>query len=206
MHPNPAFRTTDTISALSFASDIGFGALAINDSNGPLMSHIPFLIDGDQVRFHLVRSNPIARIVDSETPAKLAVVGPHGYVSPDWYGVENQVPTWNYVAIHLVGDMVPAPDEELQETLDLLSEKFETRLHPKPVWRSDKVDAGALLRMNRMIQPFRLKIKDVQSTFKLSQNKPVEARLSAAENVETNGLGADTAHLAALMKSAIHEE
>lgn len=57
-----------------------------------------------------------------------------------------------------------------------------------------------------MIQPFRLKIKDVQSTFKLSQNKPVEARLSAAKNVKANGLGSDTADLAALMKSAIHEE
>ena len=130
MHPNPAFRSTDTITALSFASSLGFGTLAVNGDDGPLLSHIPFVIDGNSANLHLVRSNPIARLVKKPTKAKIAVTGPHSYVSPDWYGIEDQVPTWNYVSVHLIGSLIPLPGEQLGEILDELSDEFETRLFP----------------------------------------------------------------------------
>ena len=85
MHPNPIFRSTDTITALSFASEVGFGMLAINGTESPLLAHIPFVIDGDKALLHLVRSNPIARAVNAPTNATIAISGPHSYVSPDWY-------------------------------------------------------------------------------------------------------------------------
>ena len=95
MHPNPAFRKESDTRNLTFARARGFGLLGVNDDAGPLLSHVPFLLndDGSTADLHLVRSNPIARREDG--PAVLAVTGPDGYVSPDWYGVEDQVPTWN---------------------------------------------------------------------------------------------------------------
>lgn len=105
MHPNPIFRQTPEARNVAFARAQGFGVLAVVAEGAPLMSHIPFLLseDGAVAEFHLVRSNPIARALAAPLHARLAVVGPHSYVSPDWYGVEDQVPTWNYVAVHLVG-------------------------------------------------------------------------------------------------------
>ena len=103
MHPNPTFRQTSDDRNIAFVRDRGFGTLAINAEGGPLLSHVPFLVSGDArtVDLHLVRSNPILRLLDTE--AVLSVTGPDGYVSPDWYGVADQVPTWNYVAVHLRG-------------------------------------------------------------------------------------------------------
>ena len=206
MHPNPAFRSTETITALSFASEIGFGMLAVNGAEEPMLAHVPFVIDGGNAMLHLVRSNPIARAAKDALKATIAISGPHGYVSPDWYSTDNQVPTWNYVAVHLVGTLVPLPPENLAEVLDDLSTEFETRLLPKPVWTADKMDAEALSKMMRMIQPFRFEIKDVRSTFKLGQNKPNAARLSAAKQIAISGIGSEVETLSKLMQSTNPED
>ena len=179
--------------------------LAVNGDDGPMMSHVPFVVEGSTARLHLVRSNPIARATKHPVQAKIAISGPHSYVSPDWYGLENQVPTWNYVAVHLVGDLVPATSDELSETLDLLSKEFETRLLPKPVWTANKMNPEALSKMMRMIQPFRFEITDIQSTYKLNQNKPDAVRLAAAAKISTDGIGSEAGQLSTLMKP-IHPE
>ena len=205
MHPNPVFRKTDTRRSLDFARQTGFGHLMVVSDDMPLVSHIPFLLDEAQgeVELHLVRSNPIARLLKSGArPAKLAVTGPHGYISPDWYGVKDQVPTWNYVAVHLSGSLSLQPQENIRTVIDRLAEEFEARLAPKPVWKSTKMTPDVLDKMMRQIVPCRLSIEDVQSTWKLGQNKPDAARLGAADQIRKSGVGAQTADLADLMQRA----
>ena len=150
-----------------------------------------------------MRSNPMARLLKSGAPpAKLAVTGPHGYISPDWYGVKDQVPTWNYVAVHLSGSLSLQPQENIRAVIDRLAEEFEARLAPKTVWKSTKMTPDVLDKMMRQIVPCRLVIKDIQSTWKLGQNKPDAARLGAADQVEADTVGSDTATLAAYMRQA----
>ena len=110
MHPNPIFRKESHERNLGFVQHRSFGALSINADPVPLLAHIPFQLtdDGTYLEAHLVRSNPIARALrDGERDAVIAVTGPDGYISPDWYGVENQVPTWNYVAAQCAWDSPP---------------------------------------------------------------------------------------------------
>ncbi|WP_299349407.1 FMN-binding negative transcriptional regulator [uncultured Shimia sp.] len=203
MHPNPAFRGAETADNIAYARERGFGVLAVNGNALPLMSHVPFLLseDGATADLHLVRSNPISRTIDGLTPARIAVTGPDSYISPDWYGVEDQVPTWNYVAVHLTGHLEPRPESELPSLLEKLSLHFEERLLPKPIWTQAKMHPDALTKMLRMIRPFRLTVEDIQGTWKLNQNKPDEVRLSAADHVAAYGIGSDPQLLAALMKS-----
>lgn len=206
MHPNQTFRQTDPIDALQFASDTGFGVLAVNGTESPLFAHVPFYVEGDSVYLHLVRSNPIARICKTRLDAKLIINGPHGYISPDWYGVEDQVPTWNYIAVHLIGALEPLPAEELRTLIDRLSDKFEEQLTPKPVWKSAKVDPDAMAKMMRVIQPFRLDIQDVDSTFKLNQNKSDAARRGAADALARSDVGSETNRLAAFMSAQLEKD
>lgn len=206
MHPNPSFRDTPTETALEFVREMGFGMLTLNGATEPLVSHVPFVIDGDTVDLHLVRSNPIARLVKGPTSAKIVVSGPHSYVSPDWYGADDQVPTWNYVAIHLIGTITPLPSGDLGPLLARLSDKFETRLTPKPVWKADKMSEDALAKMMRMIQPFRFRITDVHSTYKLNQNKPDTMRSAAADKVAVDGIGSEIGQLARMMKCKTPED
>lgn len=202
MHPNPAFRKENRDRNIAFARARGFGVLAVNADPAPLLSHVPFALDdgAEMVDFHLVRSNPILRLLDEPRAAVIAVQGPDSYVSPDWYGVEDQVPTWNYVAVHLRGRIERLPDEALLPMLDHLSEVFEDRLLPKTPWKTDKMTPDVLDRMLRMIAPCRMTIETVDGTWKLSQNKTDAVRMAAAERLERDGLGQEIAALAELMR------
>ena len=204
MHPNPAFRGTAEDKNLAFAKERGFGVLAISAPDAaPMISHVPFLLaeDGKSVDLHLVRSNPMARAVRTETPARLAISGPDSYVSPDWYGAADLVPTWNYVAVHLTGQLAPLPQDDLPDLLDRLSAHFEANLLPKPPWTRAKMSGDSFERMVRMIVPYRLTLEDVQGTWKLGQNKPTEARHAAADQMAAYGFGSEARELAALMQS-----
>ena len=205
MHPNPDFRKASYETALAFASQRGFGILSINGPDGPLAAHVPFIISpkGTYVEAHVMRSNPIVRALKTPQKALLAISGPDGYISPDWYGNENQVPTWNYIAVHLRGQLQLLPQDDLPGVLARLSDEFETRLAPKPVWKIDKVAAEKLNKMFRMIVPIRLDIKTTDSTRKLAQNKPDSARLGAADGLETSNIGSELSTLAQLMREAL---
>jgi transcriptional regulator len=199
MHPNPIFRQRPEADSLAFAQERGFGTLVVNGDPVPLLAHVPFLLDGRVVEFHLVRSNPVARAAPCD--AVLAVTGPDGYISPDWYGLEDQVPTWNYVAVHLLGRVEVLEHESLRAHLDRLSERFETALAPKPVWRADKMSPGAMERLMRAIVPARLVVTEVRSTWKLGQNKTAAAREGAAAGRRGRHDGSERAALAALMEA-----
>ncbi|MEO1141432.1 MAG: FMN-binding negative transcriptional regulator [Pseudomonadota bacterium] len=202
MHPNPAFRTETDEQNIAFVRKRSFGILTINAEAGPLVSHIPFLLspDATEVELHLVRSNPIVRQISEPTPAALVVTGGDAYVSPDWYHVDDQVPTWNYVAVHLRGEISLLPHSDLHGVLERLSAAKEERLLPKKPWTSDKMDQEVYERMQRQIVPAKLIISEINGTWKLSQNKPDAVRLSAADGVEASAVGAQTGEIAELMR------
>ncbi len=202
MHPNPAFRGVATPRNIAFARERGFGVLAVNGDGGPLISHVPFLLDaqGRVAELHLVRSNPIVRAAEAPLAAVIAVSGPDGYVSPDWYGVADQVPTWNYVAVHLRGVLERRPQDELRGVLDRLTAEKERRIARKPSWHAGKMTPEVLNRMMRQIVPFRLQVERIDGTWKLNQNKPDDVRLRAAEAVSANESSSGPPGLAGLMR------
>ena len=189
MHPNPAFRRVDAEQSLNLVRARSFGILIAQGAEGPLASHIPFLLsdDGSVVEFHLVRNSAMARAIADGVTVRLIVEGPEGYISPDWYGVADQVPTWNYVAVHLVGEARLTDEDGFRDLLDRLSAHFEARLLPKRPWTSDKMTEGVMERMMRGIVPCAMRVSDLQSTWKLGQNKTEDARAGAAEGLEVQG-------------------
>lgn len=204
MHPNPAFRKATEQANLDFARARGFGVLAVAADGPPMLSHVPFLMSDDAcfADLHLVRSNPIARALTAPLPARVAVSGADSYISPDWYDLSDQVPTWNYVAVHLTGVLELRPQDDLRDLLDRQSAFFEDQLLPKTPWKTDKMTPEALDKMMRQIVPCRFRIDQVDGTWKLGQNKPDAARNAAAAQVDAYGIGSETQILAALMRGA----
>ncbi|MEO0937584.1 MAG: FMN-binding negative transcriptional regulator [Pseudomonadota bacterium] len=206
MHPNPIFRAEPRERDVAFARERGFGTLCVGADPAPLLAHIPFALNegGTMAQLHLVRSNPIARLPDG--PAVIAVTGPDGYVSPDWYAVPDQVPTWNYVAVHLRGRLEARPAEEMHAMLDAQSAHFEAMLEPKPRWTTAKMTPDVLNRMMRQILPFHFHVEDIQGTWKLGQNKPDAVRAHAAAAMSAYGIGLEPALLSALMRGVPAKE
>lgn len=202
MHPNPIYHTADDIKNLAFARDRAFGVLAVCIDGLPVMAHVPILVsdDGTQADLHLVRSNPIARALKMSLPARIAVSGPDSYISPDWYGVVDQVPTWNYIAVHLTGTLELLSQDGMREMLDRQSAHFEDQLTPKAPWKTEKMTPDVLEKMMRQIVPCRMTIASVDGTWKMNQNKPDDVRLRAADGVEAFGMGSEIATLATMMR------
>jgi len=206
MHPNQVFHDASSQRNIAFARARAFGMLAVATQDFPHLSHVPFLLreDGTSADLHLVRSNPIARMGAGPHPARLAVSGPDSYVSPDWYGVPGQVPTWNYIAVHLTGTLEPLPQGMIRDVLDRQSAFYEEQLRPKTPWTTSKMTPDVLEKMMRMIVPFRFTVTGVDGTWKLGQNKPDAVRVAAADQMADHGIGSDTDLLTAMMRDLDH--
>lgn len=198
MHPNPRFRWDDREAMRALVADIAFGTLFAATPEGPRSAQVPVVIDGDRLHLHLANGNGIARHLDGAT-ALFVVSGPHGYISPDWYGLgPDEVPTWNYVSVELEGVVRKLDRDGMTAQIDALSALQEQRLAPKPEWTRGKMDAAKAERMMTAITGFEMSITAWRGTRKLGQNKPEAARLAAADALEARG---DTA-IAHLMRSA----
>lgn len=188
MHPNSVFRWEDRAAMRSLVAEIGFGTLFASTPDGPRVAHVPATWDGDdRLLFHLARGNALTRHLERAT-ALFTVLGPDGYVSPDWYGLDcNQVPTWNYVAVELEGVVTSLDRDALVAQLDGLAKQQEARLAPKAPWTRAKMEPPALEAMLRGITGFALRVQGWRGTAKLNQNKPEGARLAAADALAVNG-------------------
>lgn len=206
MHPNNSFRKPNKQTNIQFSRARSFGVLTVNGKTVPLLSHIPFQLseDGCYLEAHLVRSNPIARLLalgqEVSQDAVMIVSGGDAYISPDWYEVENQVPTWNYVAVHIGGKLKLLQQDELRGILERLSKNMEDRLLPKPPWKLDKLDDEFFSKMSRQIVPIALNVSDIEGTWKLSQNKSSEARAGAIKGVHGAQIGCEVDEIAELME------
>lgn len=173
----------------AFVRERSFSALFLTTPEGPRVAHTPVLFLGDdRIGFHLARGNALTAHLDG-AEALLVAQGPDFYVSPDWYGMADQVPTWNYVAVEMQGRVARMDDALLLSFVDALSVEHEQRLAPKPVWTSAKMAPGVAEKMTRGIVGFTMRIEHWRGTRKLGQNKPEAARHSVAEAIAALGDG-----------------
>jgi transcriptional regulator len=191
MHPNRGFAWEDGDAMLAFMAEIAFCTICID---GPAVAHAPVIVAApDRIRFHVSRGNRVAAMDGKR--AIVSCLGPDAYISPDWYGSPDQVPTWNYITVEAEGPLRQLDEAELARLLDDLSAAHETRLAPKPAWTRAKMTPGRFEAMLKAIVGYELSIEALRGTRKLGQNKKEEERIGAAER-----LAPINPELAALMR------
>jgi transcriptional regulator len=94
---------------------------------------------------------------------------------------ENQVPTWNYLAVEIEGPVRTLSREELVTQLDLLSAEHEGQLSGKKPWTRDKMTEASFAAMLNGITGFEVMVAEVHGTAKLSQNKALADFSGAVE-------------------------
>lgn len=187
MHPNPAFRHNDRVLLDALLDQVGFGMVFAATPDGPRVAHVPLLSTGDgAVQFHLARGNALTKHLDGAT-VLIVVNGPDGYVSPRWYGDDDQVPTWNYVALELEGRVRRMDEDGLLGQITALSDKHEARVRKGDPWTMDKLSPVRLRGLMAAIVGFEVEVQAQRETLKLSQNKSAEDRESAAAGLEDEG-------------------
>ena len=198
MHPNSKFRWDDRQAILDFIQTTAFAHLFVQGEDGPLVAHVPAVVTRDgNLRFHLARSNPVTKVLDGKV-ALASFAGLDAYISPDWYGSDDQVPTWNYVTVEARGPMAVLSQTDLAAQLDDLSAEHEARLLPKKPWTRAKMTPGLFDGMLKAIVGFEMTIDSLTGTRKLGQNKNADDLAGALAGLEGAGRG----DMAALMAAA----
>lgn len=187
MHPHSRFHLTDRAAMAEFVAREGFGILFASAPEGPRAVHVPVLLAGERLRFHVSRRNAIHDALAAGCDALFVASGPHAYLSPDDYGLEGRVPTWNYLAVELEGRVRPLGEEALVDLLDAMSALHEKRLAPKAAWTRDVLAKGRFSSLLKAIAGFEMTIRDWRGTAKLDQDKPVEVRARLAEALVRRG-------------------
>ncbi|MFD8379825.1 FMN-binding negative transcriptional regulator [Streptomyces sp. NPDC059679] len=157
----------NTAYAVEVARRIGFATVILLDTTDPAVSHIPVQVDpGDDERpltlfFHVAAHNAIAERIDDDSRFLVVFRAVDGYISPTWYDHEN-VPTWNYAAVHMYGGAEPLTDSGLRAHLGALLDHHEPALEVREEFIEQYLPD---------IRGFRMTTPRVEPAFKLSQDK-----------------------------------
>ena len=184
MHPARPFHQTDPAVLAELVAERGLALIVGVVEGVPRVAHAPVLLEGRRLRFHLSRGNALTAALTQHVPALAVVTGPDCYVSPDWYGLPDQVPTWNYLSVEMAGPVTALDDAGAATLLNDLSALFETPLAPKPVWTRHKMTPGRFEALLGGITAFEMAIERFEGTWKLSQNKPDAAIAGVAAALE----------------------
>ncbi len=180
MHASPLFRLADEAALAALVATRGFAMIAVAGGGRPLIAQAPVVLDGRRLRFHLARGNPVTKALLDGAAAVAVIPGADAYISPDWYGIDDQVPTWNYQSVEVEGPVAALDEAGLIGLLDDLSAHFEGPLAPKPPWTRAKMTPGRFEAMLAAIVGFEMTAERLEGVSKLSQNKPPAAIAQAA--------------------------
>lgn len=173
MYTPKHFQAQNDEKILKFIQKYSFAILIGVEEGRPLASHIPLELiekeNGKQyLQGHVARANPVWRHFQ-ENQLLLAIFSePHAYISPTWYEEEN-VPTWNYVAVHVYGYPRILEGEELNACLANLVNRHEAALGTD--LRFENMSEKMIQNSSRGLVAFELEIQNIQAIYKLSQNR-----------------------------------
>ena len=178
-------------------------AILVNQVDGkPWATHIPLELSRntqgeERLIGHIAKANPQWKSFSSDSKVLAIFNGPHTYVSSSWYK-EEEVPTWNYIAVHIYGEVKIQDQEALYKSLDDLVNKYE-KDSVKPI-SLDQLSKKTM-RQIRGVVGFEISVKEVHAAYKLSQGRPEDHQRIISE-LERRNHGGGTA-IAEEMKKRI---
>jgi len=173
MHPNPAFGLTDRAAMLDFFAEHSFAHIFTASEAGRFVVHVPVIVRGESILFHVARRNRIADQLAGQA-VLASVLGRHAYQSANWYASADQVPTWHYEAVEIDGVARKLAEDELVALVDDLSDTMERRYSPDNSWTRGKMAPGKFEAMVKAIVGFEVPAAEIRGTRKFNQSKSTE--------------------------------
>ena len=183
------FKMKDNAEIRTFVMTHPFGALLTNGRQVPQLTHLPMQLltddaGNDSINLHLSKASPHAKVLENRENAVAVFLGTNGYISPCWYAAKDNVPTWNYTAIHAIGTLRKIEnDEVLMKLLDKLT--IEHEAGAKSPWRADWSNSKIRKMVNTIIG-FELKVEIWEGKEKVGQNRSTEDQASLKRNLENS--------------------
>ena len=181
------FKIKETAEIRTFVKAHPFGMLLSNGSQVPGVTHLPLQLmtdeeGNDSINIHLSKANPHANTLKDGESVVAVFLGTNGYISPRWYAAKDNVPTWNYTAVHAFGRLRKIEKEaELMKLVDQLTIEHEEGAESP--WRADW-SVEKIRKMLNAIIGFEMKVERWEGKKKIGQNRSAEDQASLKRNLE----------------------
>lgn len=135
--------------------------------NEPLISHLPLIYSEGKLIGHLDKYNPQAEMLKDSKRVTVLFSGPQCYISPSIYST-TQLPTWNYIMVHLKGNVTEITDPEtIKQTMVEMTSFLEAPEHNYTL----ELDNPRMAQFISYVRGFEIDITHWEGKFKLSQDK-----------------------------------
>ncbi|WP_172370420.1 FMN-binding negative transcriptional regulator [Sporosarcina jiandibaonis] len=182
------FKVTNVDEISGFIQKNSFGTVITTEQGKPIATHLPMALkkkDEDYyITGHMAYGNLQWKTFEHCDNVLVMFQGPHAYISSSWYGHE-EVPTWNYQAVHIYGKASIIEKEELIEDLTIMLEKYEENRENPVLW--DKLSPRLLENQLKGIVGFKIKVGEVQAAYKLSQNRNEADYINIIDQLQNEG-------------------
>lgn len=178
-------------------SEHPLGALVLNGPGGLDANHLPFEFEADgatqgRLLAHVARANPLWQELKDGEEVLVIFRAADAYVSPNWYPSKHeshrQVPTWNYQAVHVHGNIRVRDDERfVRGVVSRLTRTHEARTEAMQPWKMTDSSPEYIDAMLKAIVGIEVEITRMIGKWKLSQNREARDRLGAAEELRKRG-------------------
>jgi transcriptional regulator len=167
------YREEDRQKILEFLNKNNFAILVTYDGDKPIATHLPVEVietDGMLTLYsHMSHANPQWRTF-GEQDALVIFQGAHTYISPRWYNHVN-VPTWNYMNVHVYGKPRLLEGDALYTMLSRLVQTHEAQSN----YRLETLPQSFVQKEMKGIAGFALNVTRLEAGYKLSQNRDDES-------------------------------
>lgn len=171
------------------------GILFTHGNGGMDANHLPFLLEKAHGKFgalhaHVARANSVWTDVSDGDEVLIVFRAADAYISPSWYPSKHethrQVPTWNYLVVHVRG-RVTIRDEEryVRSVVSRLTSEHEAK-RPTP-WRMSEAPRDYMQDMVRAIVGLEIEIVSIAGKCKLSQDDGARDMRGAGNELRSQG-------------------
>lgn len=179
MYNLPYFKESDQQVILEFIHQHPFAFICgCDENNKPVATQIPVFIEEREGKLylsgHMMKQTDHHKAFEKNPNALCVFTGHHTYVSATWYSNPNQASTWNYMSVHVKGQLKFLDEQALIEVLKKTSLHFENgNTHSSTVY--DNLPDDYRNKLIKAIVAFEVEVESIDNVFKLSQNRDKES-------------------------------
>jgi transcriptional regulator len=176
MYVPTLFQVNDPLVVEQFIKSTGLATLISKSAAFPTGTHIPLELEtnlrGEKVLTgHLAKANPQWKEFEKDNRVLAIFLSSiHQYISSSWYNHPN-VPTWNYMSVHLTGKVKRMEGDELWQSLKRLTHRYEQG-ETQPV-DIENLPPSVKKQVNGIVG-IEIRIEKIEAAFKISQNRNEE--------------------------------
>ena len=158
--------------------------------NKPIATQVPVFIeekDGRKImKGHIMRNTDHHKAFLHNENVLVVFTGRHCYVSATWYSNPHQASTWNYMSVHAKGKIRFLNEDELIDVLRSTTLHFENQNHQSTTI-FDNLSSEYTHRLIKAIVAFEIDVDDMDTVFKLSQDRDIESYHNIIRKLKEQG-------------------